>query len=106
MACNADFVQYVADQCSGAGEIVTKKMFGDYGIYCNGVIFGLICDDHLFVKPTEAGRALLRCIDLRPPYDGAKDYFYIADVDDRHYLSELVSATCKALPKPKSKRKN
>ena len=106
MACNADFVQYVADQCSGAGEIVTKKMFGDYGIYCNGVIFGLICDDHLFVKPTEAGRALLRCIDLRPPYDGAKDYFYIADVDDRHYLSELVSATCKALPKPKNKRKN
>lgn len=26
MACNQDFVQYVADQCSGAGEIVTKKI--------------------------------------------------------------------------------
>ena len=36
MASNADFVQYIADQCGGAGEIVTKKMFGDYGIYCNG----------------------------------------------------------------------
>jgi len=36
MASNADFVQYIADQCSGAGEIVTKKMFGDYGIYCDG----------------------------------------------------------------------
>ena len=29
MASNVDFVQYVADQCSLAGEIVTKKMFGD-----------------------------------------------------------------------------
>ena len=34
MASNADFVQYIADQCNGAGEIVAKKMFGDYGIYC------------------------------------------------------------------------
>ena len=23
---------------------------------------------------------------LRPPYEGAKDYFYISDVDDREYL--------------------
>ena len=58
MASNVDFVQYIVDQCSGAGEIVAKKMFGDYGIYCDGKIFGLICDDRLYIKPTEAGRAL------------------------------------------------
>ena len=47
MASNADFVQYIADQCSGAGEIVAKKMFGDYGIYCDGKIFGLETCKHL-----------------------------------------------------------
>ena len=52
MASNSDFVQYIADQCSQAGEIMTKKMFGDYGIYCNGKIFGLICDDRFYLKPT------------------------------------------------------
>lgn len=103
MASNADFVQYIADQCSGAGEIVTKKMFGDYGIYCDGIIFGLICDDRFFLKPTDAVRPKLRVLDLRAPYDGAKDYFYIADVDDREYLSELVRETCKALPKSKKR---
>ena len=51
------------------------------------------------------GRKLLRNVDLRPPYEGAKAYFYIADVDDHDYLSELVSATCKALPMPKPKKK-
>ena len=76
MACNADFVQYIADQCSGAGEITVKKMFGDYGIYCDGKIFGLICDDCFYLNPTEAARALLRIEELRPPYEGAKDYFY------------------------------
>ena len=105
MACDADFVQYIADQCSGAGEIMTKKMFGDYGIYCNGIIFGLICDDCFYLKPTEAGRALLRNVVLRPPYEGAKDYFYIADVDDRDYLSTLVRETCKVLPVPKKRKR-
>lgn len=98
MSCNADFVQYIADQCSGAGEIMTKKMFGDYGIYCDGKLFGLICDDCLYLKPTDACRVLLKIVELRPPYPGAKDYFYIANVDDRDYLSSLVRETCKALP--------
>ena len=105
MASNSDFVQYIVDQCAGAGDIIAKKMFGDYGIYCDGKIFGLICDDRLYLKPTESVRPLLRTFDLRPPYDGAKDYFYIADVDDRNYLALLVSETCKALPEPKSPKR-
>ena len=105
MASNADFVQYIADQCSGAGDIVAKKMFGDYGIYYNGKIFGLICDDHFYLKPTDEVRPLLRQIDMRPPYEGAKPYFYIADVDDHDYLSALVRETCRHLPEPKPKNK-
>ena len=105
MASHVDLVNYIADQCSGAGEIVTRKMFGDYGIYCDGKIFGLICDDCFYLKPTEAGQALLRNVELRPPYDGANDYFLIADVDDRDYLTALVVETCKALPEPKPKKK-
>ena len=104
MASNADFVQYIADQCSGAGDIVAKKMFGDYGIYCNGKIFGLICDDHFYLKPTDEVQPLLHKIDMRPPYEGAKPYFYIADVDDYDYLSALVRETCRHLPEPKKKK--
>ena len=57
-----------------------------------------------YLKRTDAVAALLRSIDLRQPYDGAKDYFYIADVDDCDYLSALVAATCRALPEPKLKK--
>ena len=105
MASNPDFVQYIADQCEGAGEIMVKKMFGDYGIYCDGTIFGLICDNCFYLKPTEAGRAMLRIVDMRPPYDGAKDYFFIEDVDNRDYMSELVKTTCNELALQKPKRK-
>lgn len=98
MASNIDFVQYITDQCAGAGEITYKKMFGDYCLYCQSKIVGLICDNHLYLKPTEEVRPLLLTVDLRPPYPGAKDYFYIEEVDDRDYLSHLIIATYKALP--------
>lgn len=29
MTCSTEFVQYVVDQCSGAGKITVRKMFGD-----------------------------------------------------------------------------
>lgn len=107
MASNPDFVQYIVDQCGKAGVITARKMFGDYGVYCNGKIFGLVSDNGFYVKPTGAGRQMLRSVDLRPPYEGAKPYFYIEDVDDSDYVSALVRATCADLPepKPKSKRK-
>lgn len=102
MASNLDFVQYIADQCAGAGEIAVKKMMGDYCIYCDGILFGLICDNNFYLKVTEPGKALLKEVILRPPYDGARDYFYIADLDDRDYLVNLIKTTIPALPKPKA----
>ena len=102
MACNADFVQYIQDQCSATGEIAVKKMMGDYCIYCNGVLFGLICDNNLYIKETDAGRAVLKEEILRQPYPGARNYFYIDDVDDSDYLTAIIKATLPALQSSKT----
>ena len=104
MASNADFVQYIVDQCAGAGDISVRKMMGDYCIYCNGVIFGLICDNRLYIKETDAARPLLREEVLAQPYPGAKKHFYIEDVDDWDYLIQIVKATLPALQKPQAVR--
>lgn len=103
MACNSDFVQYIVDQCSGAGDIAVRKMMGDYCIYCDGTIFGLICDNNLYVKVTEAGKAVLEEVDLRQPYEGARDYFYVGNVDDRDYLVDIIEATLPELLSPKAR---
>lgn len=108
MASDLSFVEFIVDQIDDAGEITYKKMFGEYGLYSDGVIMALICDDQLFVKPTEAGRSFIRNVLETPPYPGAKPYFLIEDQsDDREWISNLVRVTVKKLSavKPKAKRK-
>lgn len=104
MASRLEYVQYVAEQLSGAGEITYKKMFGEYGLYCDGKIFANVSDDQLFIKITEAGRRLFPGLPEAPPYPGAKDYFLIENMDDRDFLTALTLTTCQALPEPKKKR--
>ena len=104
MSSKIEFVEYVAEQCRGAGGITYKKMFGEYGLYCNGKIFALVCDDRFFVKITDEVKAYYPDLPEQPPYDGAKNYFLVENVDDREFLTELVTATYNALPEPKPKK--
>ena len=105
MASKLEFVEYAADQMGAAGEITYRKMFGEYGIYCDGKIFGVICEDQLFVKITEGGRKLWPDLEEGSPYHGAKPHFLIEELEDRERLAELVQVTCRELPMPKPKKK-
>ena len=104
MASNPEYVQYIADQLGAAGQITYRKMFGEYGMYLDGKLFALICDNQFFVKVTEAGRKLRPELEETPPYEGAKNYLLVEDVDDREALVEFVTATCGELPAPKPKK--
>ena len=106
MATDKAFVDFVLDQIEHAGEITAKKMFGEYGVFSDGKIFALICDNKLFIKPTEAGRAFIKHVVESPPYKGAKPSFLIEDkLEDRKWLSELIRISLKELPEPKAKKK-
>lgn len=84
-----------------AGQVTYHKMFGDYGVYLDGKMFALVCDDQLFIKITKEGAALAPQLPKAPPYDGAKDYFLYEDVDDREHMIALCghlpqNCPCKA----------
>lgn len=90
MSSRQDFVDYIVEQCSRAGHIAAKKMMGDYCLYCNGKVVGLICDNCLYLKPVEALKPKLIEIIPKSPYPGAKPHFAIEHIDDKTYLSDLV----------------
>lgn len=105
MASDQKFVDFIVDQIQGVGKISSKKMFGEYGLYADEKMFAVVCDNKLFVKPTEAGRLFIGNVVEAPPYPGAKPSFLIEDqIEDREWISELVSITAAALPEPKPKK--
>ena len=107
MASRIEFVEFIADQLKDAGDITYRKMFGEYGIYCNGKIFGVICEDMLYIKITDAGRKICPDLEEAPPYEGAKNYFLMEDVENKETLTNLVAPSCRELPEPKpTKRKS
>ena len=106
MASTKEFTDYVVGQIEIADDITAKKMFGEYTLYAGVKIFALVCDNKLFIKPTEAGRAYIRDVVEAPPYPGAKLCFLIEDkLEDREWLSTLVRITVQELPEPKPKKK-
>ncbi len=105
MASKIEFVEYIAEQLREAGTITYKKMFGEYGIYCNGKIFAVICDDQFYIKITEAGKEICPDLPEQPPYKGAKNYLLVEDVENREMLTKLVMATYAELPEPKPKKR-
>jgi TfoX/Sxy family transcriptional regulator of competence genes len=104
MASSSDTVQYIVDQVGLGRRLSSKKMFGEFALYLDHKIVALVCDDELFLKPTDQAKAFLGKVRLAPPYPGAKDYFLLTDeLDDPDSLREAVLITAKALPEPRPK---
>ena len=102
MATDPDFVEYVHEQAGFGARLTHKRMFGEYGLYLDDKVVAFACDNSLFLKPTEAGRALLPAVTLGKPYPEAKDYYVLDEfLDDAELLQRALQATADALPPPK-----
>ncbi|WP_395643330.1 TfoX/Sxy family protein [Rudaea sp.] len=111
MASSQRNVDYILEQIAAAGAVSARRMFGEWGLYCDGRLVALVCDDRLLVKPTEAGRAFIGEVELAQPYPQAKPWYLVAEEqwDERDWLARLIAITAAQLrlplPKPPRKRK-
>lgn len=105
MASDQDFMDYVAEQIGLGNRLTYRKMFGEYALYLDGKVVAFVCDNSLFIKPSQAAIALAPELPQGPPYPGAKDY-PVADelLDDPDALRRLVIETARVLPAPKPPR--
>ena len=103
MASDQSTVDFIIEQMSRGNEVRARKMFGEYGVYCGETFIGVICDDQLFLKNTDAGREVLPGAEERSPYRGAKPHLIVPEevIEDGDRLSELARATADALPASK-----
>ena len=104
MASSLSYVEFVMEQLGGAGVITCRRMFGEYGLYCDGKYFACVCGDRLLVKITPAGEALLPDCPRGVPYEGGGEML-LPDAEDGETLTELARVTCAALPEKKPRKK-
>lgn len=106
MASSQSTVGVILEQAADAGAVTAKKMFGEYGLFLDGKMIALVCDDRLFVKPTPAGRSHIGVVQKEAPYPNAKPCFVVPGErwDEADWLAELFRITAAGLPMPKAKQ--
>jgi DNA transformation protein len=107
MATSKSTVEYLLEQIERAGKVSSRKMFGEYAIYCEGKVVALVCDDQLYVKPTLIGKEIIGKVSEAAPFPGAKLWYLIPGEqwDDADWLAELIRRSASEIPLPKPKKK-
>ena len=103
MASRKEYLEFVIDQLSGLDDISYRSMMGEYIIYYRGKVIGGIYDDRFLVKPVRSALDMMPGADMELPYEGAKEMILVDEVDNREFLTRLVSAMYDELPARKSK---
>lgn len=107
MSTDASYAAFVVDQAGPRMNVRAGKMFGEYALYVDEKVVGFICDNRLFLKPTEAGRPFFETLEVGPAYPGSKDY-WIGDevIEEAPRFQDLLRAMAAELPAPKPKKAN
>lgn len=107
MATKQSTIDYILDQLISIGDVSARKMFGEYALYSDGKVVGLVCDDTLYIKITEQGKQFVgRHYKEGCAYKGAKTSMVIDDdrIENREWLSELIRITAENILPPKKKK--
>ncbi len=104
MASSEEFVQHVVGQLDEAGNIIYKKLFGEYGLWLDGKFFGTVEDNQFYVKATKSGKRLMPEAVAVAPHGGRPGMYAVEKLDDKVFLVELIQATCAELPVPKPRK--
>ena len=104
MASNREYLDFILEQLSGLESITYRAMMGEFILYYHGTIIGGIYDDRFLVKPTKSAVAMMPDTDREIPYEGAKEMLLVDNVDNREFLTELLTSMYEELPEPKKKR--
>lgn len=55
---NEDFINYIIDMLQDFGEVDARYMFGDWGLYNDGLFFAIVSGGKLFVKADDQNRQI------------------------------------------------
>ncbi len=106
MSTSKPTLEHLTDCLALVPEVTWKPMMGEYCVYSEWRIFGLVCDNTLFLKTTPETIRLFEDQETRA-YPGSKNTAQVNAewLEDREELARIVKITLENLPIAKSKKK-
>ena len=103
MSTSLDTLEFLKDALALVPDVTFRAMMGEYCVYSAGKIFGLVCDDTLFLKTTPETIDLFHDKKTRA-YPGSKNTCQVNAewLEDKEKMAEIVRSTLESLALQKS----
>ena len=72
MTASAAFAEFLRDQLAPLGRVTLRRMFGKSGLFCDGVMLGMITDNVLYFRVDGENKELFKEAAAFPPLNYAK----------------------------------
>ena len=72
MVASDRFAEFLRDQLAPLGRIAMRRMFGKTGVFCDGVMLGMVRDNTLYFRVDDDNRAVFKEAESFPPLNYQK----------------------------------
>jgi DNA transformation protein len=67
MVASDSFAEFLREQLAPLGRVTMRRMFGKTGVFCDGLMFGMVTDNMLYFRVDDHNRAAFKEAESFPP---------------------------------------
>jgi DNA transformation protein and related proteins len=67
MVATSEFAEFLREQLAPLGHLTMRRMFGKTGVFCDGVMLGMVDDNVLYFRVDDGNRAAFEEASSFPP---------------------------------------
>lgn len=67
MVASDSFAEFLRDQFTPLGRVTLRRMFGKTGVFCDGLMFGMVMNNMLYLRVDDDNRAAFKEAQSSPP---------------------------------------
>jgi DNA transformation protein len=72
MVASDSFAEFLREQLAPLGRVTLRRMFSKTGVFCDGVMLGMVTDNTLYFRVDDDNRAAFKEAEAFPPLNYAK----------------------------------
>src|SRR6266540_5924634 len=67
MVASDSFAEFLREQLAPLGRVTLRRMFGKTGLFCDGLMFGMVTDNVLYLRVDDHNREAFKEAESSPP---------------------------------------